>query len=279
MQKVLIIGLGVITQEINNKLQPKYDVKIYSEHEKKLTNRDLIQTVKTSDYIISCFSNCKKATKFWTNKNMIKALNQSKVICIEMGTLDVKSIQEIYKAIKKEEIKFIECPFTGSKRGAETGELTLFLFSNFKLDKSTKNLLQVFSKRIIYFGTQSEPTKFKLIYNAWGFCILYLVAEFFPIFRDSFDDTESEIIFDTLKNVGWMSSVCRDKLDTIKSKDFNQVAFSLENAIKDIDCIQSSIENLNSNIVNEIFDKYREMCNESTNKKDFSIIGAYYDHT
>lgn len=279
--KILFIGKGIITQELYALLKPnlQYNLWIYrrnalNEVDNQITD-NLSAALNGTSIIISCVPNDSASKSFWYNKDVKKFLVENHPICIEMSTLSYSFIIELYKYFEAIKCQFVEMPFTGSKAGAHSGHLSLFLHSNSIISTKIESFLDVISIRKYIFHAPGKPTLFKLFYNIWGLSYLYFLSEFGPILKTCFQN-ESDVI-EILKNVGWMSGVCRDKLDNYINNDYSNTSFSLKHAIKDIDYALDILSKFNMPITKEIAKMYHLHVEKINENKDYSIISAIHE--
>jgi 3-hydroxyisobutyrate dehydrogenase-like beta-hydroxyacid dehydrogenase len=281
--KVLFVGKGIITKELYGLLKPipQYDTWIYrrnssNEVDPQITD-DINQALDNATVIISCVPNDNASKSFWHNQDVVNYLINKQPVCIEMSTLSYNFARELYEYFKEIKCRFIEMPFTGSKKGARTGKLSLFIKSNFVLSAEIESFLDVISTKKYIFHEAGKPTLFKLFYNIWGFCYLYFLSEFGPIIEECFQD-ESDVI-EILKTDGWMSGVCQGKLDNFLNNDYSNTAFPLKHAVKDIDYALDVFSKFKMPVTKRIAEIYHSIMSTKIENSDFSIIcGIYREH-
>jgi len=278
--KVLFVGKGIITTELYGLLKPmsQYDPWIYrrnasNEVDFKITHH-IKQALDNTAMIISCVPDDNASEFFWKNQDVINYCNNKQPVCIEMSTLSYNYARKLHEYFTEIKCRFVEMPFTGSKQGAHTGKLSLFLKSNFELSTEIKSFLNVISIKKYVFHEEGKPTLFKLFYNIWGFSYLYFLSEFGPIIKECFQNEDN--VIEILKTDGWMSGVCRGKLDSFLIDNYSDTSFSLNHAIKDIDYALDIFSKFEMPVTRNIAKMYHLVLNSENGNSDFSTICEIY---
>ena len=271
---ILIVGLGTITENIIRyiKRNPSSRVTVYSRHAPYkdeydnivISNSLSVCTTYKPDFIISCVEDDSRSISVW--EELSSTIDLNSVTCIEMSTLSHKYVLYWHDYIDAAGGIAVEAPFTGSKLGAEEGNLSVFLYYPPEHSEVVK-IFELFSSNIYNFTNKGIPTLFKLIYNAWGAFELYGLGIFINILSDFMSDdfkNAQEII---LKD-GWMASVASSKLDNIINDDFSNPHFKAKYMYKDLKYFFNSVEQFDS-VLDYIFQEYKKY---EDSYSDFSII-------
>ena len=274
IKKVMFVGLGTITQGIINNILSKTNIKVSVYSRSKVLKKhnficsdNLDLCIRDTDIIISCVPDDEASRSFWFNETVREYIEKYKTFSIELSTLSYNYICKWYQYIEENNGKAIECPFTGSRGGAEKGTLSLFICSDYYND--LKDFFTLFSSKIYQFPLIGEPSKFKLFYNTWGAALLYQLAEFYPVIEREFTDTE--LVEDIISNDGWMAPVCSSILPRVKAKKYDDVNFKYKYMVKDINYANDLF--LNYLPIFEMFrEKYNEYNTPTVENLDFSVL-------
>ncbi|CAI9006926.1 NAD(P)-binding domain-containing protein [Pseudomonas chlororaphis] len=254
MYNVLFIGKGTITISLSKSLDPdKWRIDHHSRTGEHLDTFNLADY----DYVVSCLPDAETATNMWTDI-FLSALNSKadRTVFIDISTLKCEAIKKINDDFCRENLTFIEAPFTGSKRGALKGSLIYFAASD-TTPPENDAFLKSTSSKIYTFNSIGAPTRFKLFYNLWGLTSLGVLGQMLQIMNTLPQaDLVSEII--TSNEDFWMSAIARQKLDQSLSRNYEDIHCKLKYAKKDIkyameefsdhrlelsDCLLSILEN------------------------------------
>ena len=86
-------------------------------------------------------------------------------ICIESGTVTVSWIQELATAAESKRCRVLDCPVTGTKPHAATGELIFMAGGAADTLEEVRPVLKAMSKEIIHLGPVGSGAALKLINN------------------------------------------------------------------------------------------------------------------
>ncbi|AVK62374.1 hypothetical protein C5Z25_11670 [Lactobacillus sp. CBA3605] len=236
--KIIVVGYGIMTTGIVKNILSKtdFDVSIVSKHLTERINCTVMSTFAGDyDLVIGCFKNDRESFNFWSEESVLKSLRENNSICIELSSLSMKCIEDWYKLVDKNKLTAVEVPITGSRIGAENGTLPLFLYSEIK-NIYYKNIFCEFCKAIstkqYNFHNRVNPTRFKLMYNAWGAVMLYTLREFNP---ENFEyGKDLSLVNHIVESDGWMSLFASSKLKQVQDNKSMQSDFKLRYMIKDL---------------------------------------------
>ncbi|MEU5951485.1 NAD(P)-binding domain-containing protein [Streptomyces sp. NPDC047525] len=238
MPDILVAGYGVMTRGILPHLlhEEGFSVSLTSRHlttpphpHVRLTQR---ADLERADIILGCFENDAASRDFWTSPHVIEMIARTKPVCIEMSTLSPSWIISWHDHISDGGGVSVECPVTGSRPGAEEGTLSAFVYESAQ-DERTEKTLNTFTQHRYSFGSPGHPTRFKLVYNAWGATLLHTLTAFVPTLRQTLG-SDFDQAARILSSDGWMSLVCTSKLDRMIEARFDSADFALRNMVKDL---------------------------------------------
>jgi 3-hydroxyisobutyrate dehydrogenase len=240
MMRVLVSGYGVMTSGLVPHLArlPDTSVALLSRHQltspcpgvEVVTVEDVIAA--PADVVLGCFESDERSRAFWTTPQVRDGVAEANAACIEMSTLSHPWVLEWHDLLASTGGISIESPVTGSRPGATDGTLSAFVYESAK-DARADRVLGAFTRKRYRFGTAGNPTRFKLVYNAWGAALLHTLAAFVPTLYSGLTD-DFDVAREILKSDGWMSLVCASKLDRMTSSDFSDPDFALRHMVKDL---------------------------------------------
>ncbi|ORT57219.1 NAD(P)-binding domain-containing protein [Streptomyces sp. CB03238] len=238
MLDVLVVGYGLMTRGILPHLlrREELSVSLMSRH---LTSPPYpeVRLVRAAelerpDAILGCFEDDDASRDFWTSPHVTEAVARGHSACIEMSTLSPSWIDAWHGHIRESGGVAVECPVTGSRSGAADGTLSAFVHQS-AYDARVETVLNAFTRQRYSFGSAGHPTRFKLVYNAWGAALLHSLTAFVPTLRTVLDD-DFDVAARILSSDGWMAPVCASKLDRMVESRFDDPDFALRHMVKDL---------------------------------------------
>ena len=131
-----------------------------------------------ADYIFSIVGEDDASRQVWLGENGVLAGNPKPgAIAVESTTISLGWANELSQALTAAGLRFIDCPVTGGKGGAENGTLTLLVGADEAVLDEARPVLDAISSKIIHFGPPGAGTGFKLLYNLMGATIMTALAE------------------------------------------------------------------------------------------------------
>jgi 3-hydroxyisobutyrate dehydrogenase len=119
-----------------------------------------------ADMIISMVGDDGDSQAVWLGEDGVLAGNpKANSIAVECSTLSLAWIRELHQACHEAGLRFIDCPVTGGRAGAEAGTLTLLVGADEESLQQARPLLEGMSKRLIHFGAVGSATAYKLVVN------------------------------------------------------------------------------------------------------------------
>ena len=240
MVRVLVSGYGVMTEGLLPHLTrvEGWTVDLVSRHltaspqpgVRLVALDDLVQT--PPDLVLGCFESDARSREWWTSPAVDEAVRRSGALCVEMSTLGVDWVREWHALVGALGGTSLEAPVTGSRRGAATGTLSLFVHASAD-HRLVDPFLEAVGDRRYDFATAGHPTTFKLVYNAWGAAILETMRSYVPPLREHLGD-DFDVARRVIEGDGWMAAVCSGKLGRTLSEDFSEPDFALELMVKDL---------------------------------------------
>jgi len=94
----------------------------------------------------------------------VEGLGQGAVL-IDCSTIDPKTTMEVSEAARSRGASFLDAPVTGSKIGAEKGELIMIVGGTPELIASVQDVFDVISKKVVIAGPTGSGVWMKLCFN------------------------------------------------------------------------------------------------------------------
>lgn len=219
MKSVAVIGLGIMGHGIaDNFLKNGYQVTIWNRS--KSRTKDLLvkgaelasspkEAAQKADIIFEVTADDESSQAVWLGKNGILEGSRPKQFVIACSTLSVDWVNRLAKKCQFKDLYFFDMPMTGSRPGAESGQLLLLVGGSMQeLNKINKDLRAI-AKDIKYFGPVGSGTKYKLILNTLqaihltGFGEVLRMAEEAGLDKTVVGTALSEVPGGTTTNLAW----------------------------------------------------------------------------
>ncbi|PFL25310.1 hypothetical protein COJ07_01135 [Bacillus cereus] len=286
--KIAVLGTGVIGRGIIKNLQKKgYHLSIYNRTYDKANDlpndhtqvfKNHIDAIKDADIILSFLSDDKANEEIWLGEKGVVYHIKKDTYCINGSTLSEEFIDNWQNKIYKVGGKPLVMPLTGSKSGADSGTLTLFLGGNKKDIENIEHVYSAISSKTFYIGTNLEAMRFKLVYNALGGLILLAFSEILNL-SHAIPMKKHDLLDILLKDNGWATPVANSKGKRMISNNHNTPDSVLYNMIKDCDYALKTSKTFNgyTPLLEQAVKIYNQMNNDKALIKDMSYIDNYYE--
>lgn len=124
------------------------------------------EAAANADFIISMVGDDKDSHEVWLGEDGVLAGRpRTDCIAIECSTLSLGWVRELQQACATKGLRFIDCPVTGGRAGAEKGELTLLVGADEQTIAQASPVLKAMSRRQLHFGAAGSATAYKLVVN------------------------------------------------------------------------------------------------------------------
>lgn len=284
--KVAILGAGIMGQAIIKRLiEKKIELQLYNRTMEQVIKYQSENTTictspkeaaRNSDIIISFISDDEASRKVWFGPE--GAVNGAKkgAVCLECSTLSYRYIKEWSDKLQEHYLHPIDCPVTGSKDGAETGTLTLFIGGKETHISQIRPFLELISTQIYNMGGVGNGCKFKLVYNMLSGTILGAFSEAVGLGK-AFGLNLPQII-SILSENGWSTLVGRGKGEQILLNHHQDVACKLKTLLKDMEysLYESAILNQSCPIASTTVEMYGQAVENDFGDLDISAISKMY---
>jgi len=283
VKTIAVLGYGTMGRGLVQNLRSKgFKLRLYNRTPSKIETTDHYvicstpaMAVSNANYVLSCVSDDNASTDVWfTGKYAATSALKKGTIVIEMSTLSTHYIKKWKEKMKKIGCKPIDAPMTGSKIGAESGNLVLFIGGNKKDINQASAIFKSISKKYYHLGSVGAGTKFKLMFNLINATCLVALSEAFYV------STKLELDLDKVlqifkENGGWIAKISQVMGDSIVTglHEHNDVFMRLEHLKKDITYLLREINVPLGSKIKEIFEsdslvKHKE--------KNMSAVSEFY---
>jgi 3-hydroxyisobutyrate dehydrogenase len=186
--KIAFLGLGIMGAGMaKNLLQAGFPVTVWNRTRAKTeplaaagaTVADTpAQAAANADVIISIVGQDDSSREVWLGTDGVLAgAPAPNAICIECTTISLGWANELAEALAEAGLRFIDCPVTGGRGGAENGTLTLLVGAEEAVLNDAQPVLDAISEKVIHFGPPGAGTGFKLLYNLMGATQMVALSE------------------------------------------------------------------------------------------------------
>jgi len=226
-----IIGLGIIgTRVAENLRRQGFPVFVWNRNPRPVPNfvGAPAELAEMCDYIQIFVSD--DEALFDVIRQMAPAL-ASRHIVIAHPTVAPQSMQTAADLVERRGARFVEAPFTGSKMGAEKGELVFYVAGDEVALKEARPVLEVSSKEIIEIGEIGQATIVKLATNIVTAASVQALAEALALINHS--SVPAEKFVAALQNNASYSKTLAMKLPKMIEGNF-EPHFTLKHMLKDM---------------------------------------------
>ncbi len=282
MKNVGFIGIGTMGRGmVENLLKNGFHVYAYNRTKEKIKGIKHInfkavdkpkELPEKCDAVFTCVSNDNALKEVLFSKNgLFMALNKKNIL-IDCGTTSLELTNEIHKKAKEKNAGFLDAPLTGSKIGAETGQLVIMVGGKKEIFEKCMPLWNAVGKKAVYCGENGAGQKVKHALNLAMSLILesYLEALVFAM-KSGVDISP---IMEVLDNSGAKNEVASFKMPYIMERNFKPAHFLYKLMHKDIKIAENEMKNLGLNLPlsKEIFKLFQKGHEKGLDEQDFCSL-------
>ncbi|MFN8016300.1 MAG: NAD(P)-dependent oxidoreductase [Acidimicrobiia bacterium] len=173
--KIAVLGLGIMGNGIaTNYLKSGYEVYVWNRSKDKCLNVEALGATtvdspkavcENADIIFDVTANDESSKSIFFDEGILARATQNQVL-ITCATLSIDYVNELSSACEEKGLTFFDMPMTGSRIGAESGNLTLLVGGEETKLSDLRQHLEPIAGDVRYFGKAGNGMKFKLILNA-----------------------------------------------------------------------------------------------------------------
>ncbi len=251
MAKLGFLGLGIMGYPMaRNLVQAGHDVGLWSHTADKA--RQLAQsggrfcatpaeTAADAECVFLCVGDSKMSEDVILGENGIAKGAKKGCVIVDASTVSPSSSREIASKLAKAGLDFLDAPCTGSKPGAEGGNLTFMIGGDKAVFEKVRPYFEPMGKRLYYCGTQGMGLHAKLTQNLVLSNILQAFNEGMVLAAKA--GVDPELMLEVLDNSAAKSGLISFKAPYVLRRDFT-TNFSVKWMHKDIGLMLESANEL-----------------------------------
>jgi len=254
MAKLGFLGLGIMGYPMaRNLARAGHDVGVWSHSggkAKKLASEEPKakacatprEVGADAECVFLCVGDNKMAEEVILGKDGIAADAKPGTVIVDASTVSPSTSVEITNKLKEKKIDFLGAPCTGSKPGAESGNLTFMIGGDEKVFEKVKPYFEPMGKRLYYCGGPGLGLHAKLTQNLILSNLLQAFNEGLVLSTKA--GIDPELMLDILDNSAAKSGLIAFKAPYVFRRDFS-TNFSVKWMHKDIGLMLDSAQELN----------------------------------
>ena len=190
-ESVGFIGLGIMGEPMAlNLVKAGYHVSVYNRTPNKTQSLEQAgarvastpaEAAQNADYVMSIVSDSAASEEVILGKEGVLQTIKPGAIVIDSATISPVVSRRLACATAGKKASFLDAPVTGSKHGAEKGELTFMIGGERETFEKALPLLKVLGKKHIYCGAHGAGLSAKLAQNAIQSTIVEIFCEGFVL--------------------------------------------------------------------------------------------------
>ena len=253
MAKLGFLGLGIMGQPMaRNLMRAGHDVAVWSHTAAKA--RELASAEKGvfcetprqvgehAECVFLCVGDTKMSDQVVLGPDGVADGSKAGSVIVDASTVAPSASREMAEKLAAKGIRFLDAPCTGSKPGAESGNLTFMIGGDKDVFESVKPYFEPMGKRLYYCGTAGMGLHAKLTQNLILSNILQAFNEGMVLATKA--GVEPKLMLEVLANSSAKSGLIEFKAPYVFRRDFS-TNFSVKWMHKDIGLMLDSAQELN----------------------------------
>lgn len=192
--------------------------------------RDLAELVTGCDALMVCVSNSVVVEN--TISAALPYLSEGKMV-IDATTADPASTRSLASKLARNGVLFADAPLMGGPEQVAAGEAGALVGADLQVFERAAPLLACFCSRIVHFGPPGSGHTAKLISNALVCGMIALIADTYNLARKTGVDWKK--LYEVQLTGSTNSGALKKMVARALTGDYDGYAFSIANAVKDID--------------------------------------------
>jgi 3-hydroxyisobutyrate dehydrogenase-like beta-hydroxyacid dehydrogenase len=226
-----VLGLGIIGQRVVNNLRERgFHVFVWNRTPRPVPNfvGSPAEVAELCDYVQVFVSDDDALLQMM--QRMMPNLTASHVVMAHC-TVSPDTMRAAAEMAERRGAQLLDCPFTGSKNAAETGELVYYVGGDEAALRRVRPILEASSKEIIEIGKVGDATTIKVATNMITAASVQAAAEALALISRS--GLPAEKFAAAMKNNGSYSATLDMKLPMMMEGNF-EPHFSVKHMLKDV---------------------------------------------
>ncbi|HET9178995.1 MAG TPA: NAD(P)-dependent oxidoreductase [Terriglobia bacterium] len=207
-ESVGFIGLGIMGEPMAlNLVKADYQVSVYNRTHKKTQPLERAgarvastpaEAARNADFVMSIVSDSSASDEIIAGKEGVLQTLKPGAIVIDSATISPVVSRRLACATAGKKANFLDAPVTGSKQGAEKGELTFMIGGERETFERALPLLKVLGKKHIYCGAHGAGLSAKLAQNVIQSTMIEVFCEGFVLAAKS--GVRPEVMMEIVQN-------------------------------------------------------------------------------
>jgi 3-hydroxyisobutyrate dehydrogenase-like beta-hydroxyacid dehydrogenase len=274
-RNVGLIGLGIIGSRVMENLRRKgFHVFVWSRSPRPIPNfvGAPAEVAEMCDYIQLFVSDDDALLDI---VHQIAPALTSRHIVLAHPTVAPHSMRAAADIVEHRGARFVEAPFTGSKIGAEKGELVYYVAGDEEALREARPFLEASAKEIIEIGEIGQATAIKVATNIVTAASVQAMVEGLALIRQS--GISPEKFAAAMRSNASNSTTLSMKLPKIIDGDFDP-HFSIKHMLKDMQIASRMglVNHLELSVTTAARDRLLEQMQHSRGDEDFSAVARKY---
>lgn len=175
MTKVTVLGLGIMGHGIaDNFLKSGYEVVVWNRSPEKADDlvargarraEGVAEAIAGAEIVLEVTANDESSQRLWLGDEGIIAHARAGQTLITCATISIDWVDELARQCGQSGLTFMDMPMTGSRLGAESGQLVLLAGGNEQKINEVKPHLEKIASQVKFFGPAGAGTRMKLVLN------------------------------------------------------------------------------------------------------------------
>jgi 3-hydroxyisobutyrate dehydrogenase-like beta-hydroxyacid dehydrogenase len=276
-RNVGIIGLGIIGTRVMDTLRHKgFHVFVWNRSPRPIPNfvGAPAEIAETCDYVQIFVSDDDALL------NIVQQISPAltpRHIVLAHPTVAPHSMRAAADIVERRGARFVEAPFTGSRIGAEKGELVYYVAGDEVALREARPILEASAKEIIEIGEIGQATAIKVATNIVTAAAVQAAAEALALVQNSGVSLEKFIA--AMQSNASNSGVLSLKLPKMIEGDF-EPHFSIKHMLKDMQIATrlGLLNHLELSVTTAARDRLLEQMQLGYGDEDFSAVARKYSH-
>lgn len=273
-EKIAVLGLGIIGSRAVSRLKGPGEVSCWNRTPKGLPGETATveEAVSGAGWVSLYLKDAPAVREIATRT--FAALSPGAIVA-NHSTIDLDTTRWLGAECESRSLRFLDCPFTGSREAAASGALVYYAAGDPVLIDRYEPLLLRTGKAIIRCGETGNATILKLVTNLVSACTVQALAE--SLATATRHGIPAASLIDAISLNACGSPLAAMKLPGMAAGDFD-THFSLENMLKDsryvLDlAVQAGID---TPAIRTVSERMAELCSSGLGPLDYSALAAPY---
>lgn len=242
IRTVAVIGAGIMATAMVPRLRSAgFSLRLSNRTSAKLrtlaTDGDIVcatpaEAAAQADAVVSVVFDDAASREVWFGPDGVLSLARPGTLAVECSTLSAACAQGWAQELARAGLRPVEAPVTGSKPGAESGQLVVFAGGEPADVDAARPLLAPLAQEIVHFGPAGAAARVKLLNNMFAATILSGLAECLSFAEHGGLDADQ--VVGVLARHGWGSKVADGAGQEMTARNYDDVLCAVRTLHKDL---------------------------------------------